>query len=82
MSKVAPGNPGGLPLISDEERAFRVLVSLGGVANGRQLAKALGITGPHATHEVGQIMRNLVPGRVERLADSVYKVRGTPSLKH
>jgi hypothetical protein len=69
-------------VISNEERAFHALVSLGGIANGRQLAKALGITGPHATHEVGQIMRDLVPSRVERLADSVYKVRGTPSLKH
>lgn len=65
-------------MISDEERAFRALVSLGGVANGQQLAKALGITGPHATHEVGQIMRNLVPGRVERLGDGVYRVKTRP----
>ena len=64
-------------MISNEERAFQALVSLGGIANGRQLAKALGITGPHATHEVGQIMRNLVPGRVERLGEGVYRVKGS-----
>lgn len=65
-------------MISKAEKAFRILMRLGGVANGRQLAKALGITGPNATHEVGQIMRNLVPGRVERLGDGVYRIK--PSL--
>jgi len=64
-------------VISNEERAFQALVSLGGIANGRQLAKALGITGPHATHEVGQIMRNLVPGKVERLGEGVYRVKAS-----
>jgi len=65
-------------MISKEEKAFRILMRLGGVANGGQLAKELNITGLNATHEVGQIMRNLVPGRVERLGDGVYRIK--PSL--
>ena len=63
-------------MISNEDRVFHALVRLGGVANGRQLAEALDMKDPNATRQIGQLMRHLVPGRVERLADGVYKIRG------
>jgi DNA-binding IclR family transcriptional regulator len=64
-------------MISSEERAFQVLMKLGGCATSEEIAHELGLPGPRPSTRAGNLMRGLIQaGRVERLGRrGIYRIR-------
>lgn len=64
-------------MISTEERAFQVLLKLGGCATSTEIAHELGLPGPRPATRAGNLMKELVQtGRVERVGGrGVYRIR-------
>jgi len=71
-------------MISDEERAFQVLMKLGGAATSKEIAHELGLGGSRPGIKVGHIMRGLIEaGRIERIGGRgvcIYRIRRLVAL--
>jgi hypothetical protein len=67
-------------MISNEDRALRTLIKLGGCATSQEIAEALGLGGRKPYIRAGHLMRDHVKaGRVERIGGNragVYRVKG------
>ena len=63
-------------MISNEERAFQVLLKLGGAGTSDEIAHECGWTQGRGSRGVGQIMTRLISeGKVERLGTGIYRIK-------